>query len=218
VALPSAPLEPASADLTARARIRDAAIILFAERGVEAASVRDIARTAGVSGGLVRHHFGSKDDLRSACDSYALSRMMKIKEQAVLEGQISSPGFMASAQPAMLLLLKYFARCMIDGSPAATAMFDEMVAMTEDWLAEHAGQLEDPHAFAALLVAMELGALVMQQQLSRVLETDAYGPEGHLRLLRAKVDFYSQLLLAPGLANQAPAAIARLQQTRKAPR
>ena len=44
-------------DLTARARIRDAALRLFAERGVEGVTIREIAEAAGVSGGLVRHHF-----------------------------------------------------------------------------------------------------------------------------------------------------------------
>ena len=59
-------------DLTARARIRDAALRLFAERGLDGTTIRDIAKEAGVSGGLIRHHFGSKDGLRSACDVYAL--------------------------------------------------------------------------------------------------------------------------------------------------
>jgi AcrR family transcriptional regulator len=57
-------------DLTARARIRDAAIRLFTERGMEKTSILDIAKEAGVSGGLIRHHFGSKDGLREACDTY----------------------------------------------------------------------------------------------------------------------------------------------------
>jgi AcrR family transcriptional regulator len=209
----SFPQEPDVEDLTARARIRDAALRLFGERGVESTTIRDIARAAGVSGGLVRHHFGSKEELRSACDSYALSRMMEIKEQAVLQGQIASPGFMSSVQPAMLTLLRYFARSMVDGSPAAGSMFDEMVDLGEDWLAEHhTGLIRDPLAYSALLVAMELGVLVMREQLSRVLGSDVFGPEGHLRLLRAKVDFYSQPLLSAGLARQAHTTLDRLQR------
>ena len=42
--------DPAHEDLTARARIRDAALRLFAERGIDGASVRDIAKAA-VHGG-----------------------------------------------------------------------------------------------------------------------------------------------------------------------
>ena len=53
--------EPTPEDLTAKARLRDAALRLFAERGIEATPVRDIANAAGVSGGLVRPHFGSKE-------------------------------------------------------------------------------------------------------------------------------------------------------------
>ena len=120
-------MEPAFEDLTAQARIRDAALRLFGERGVEGTTIRDIARAAGVSGGLIRHHFGSKEDLRAACDAYALKRLVEIKEQAILQGQIANPGFLASAQPAVVGLLQYFARSMADGSPAAASMFDEMV-------------------------------------------------------------------------------------------
>src|SRR3712207_8086528 len=47
-------------DLTGRARIRDAAIRRFAVDGF-GTSVRAIAADAGVSPGLVIHHFGSKE-------------------------------------------------------------------------------------------------------------------------------------------------------------
>lgn len=203
-------------DLTARARIRDAALRLFGERGVEGTTVRDIAAAAGVSGGLVRHHFGSKEGLRNACDAYALDRLMRLKEQAVLEGQMGTPGFLAGAQPALLALYRYLARAMLDGSPAAAAMFDEMVSLGEQWLAEHhPGQVDDARAYSALLVAMELGALSLKDALSRAVGADIFSPEGHLRLAKAKIDFYSQPLLSPELAAQARRAIDRVQASRR---
>jgi AcrR family transcriptional regulator len=203
---------PAFEDLTARARIRDAALRLFGDYGVDGTTIRAIARQAGVSGGLVRHHFGSKEDLRAACDRYALSRMMDIKDEAIVQGQIANPGFFAAAQPAVLTLVKYFARSMVDGSPAADAMFEEMVALTESWLAEHhAGPIRDPKAYSAVLVAMELGSMVMRAQLSRVLGADVLGPEGNRRLVRARLDFYSQPLLSPELAEQAQSTLDREQ-------
>lgn len=201
-------LGPASDDLTARARIRDAALRLFGERGMEATTIRNITTAAGVSGGLVRHHFGSKEGLRDACDAYALDQLMRLKEQGVVGGQMAAPGFLAGAQPTLLLFYRYLARSMLDGSPAAAAMFAEMVDLGERWLAEyHPGLIDDQRAYSALLVAMELGALSMNEQLSQSLGADIFSPEGHLRLAKAKIDFYSQPLLSPELAAQAHAAI-----------
>src|SRR6266581_5324061 len=204
--------ERSAGDLTARARIRDAAQRLFAERGLDGTTIRDIAGAAGVSSGLIRHHFGSKHDLRSACDSYALDQMMRIKEQAVLEGQLGNPGFMSAAHPTVLLTLRYLARSLVDGSPAAEAMYDEMVELGEDWLdLHHPGQVSDPHGYSAVLVAMQSGLLMMHSQLSRWLGADIFTAEGHLRLTAAMIDFYSQPLLSPELAEQARAAVRHLQ-------
>ena len=213
----SAAGERSAEDLTARARIRDAALRLFAERGLDGATIRDIARAAGVSGGLVRHHFGSKDDLRAACDSYALDQIMRIKEQAVLEGQLANPGFMSAAHPTVLLTLRYLARSLVDGSPAAAAVFDEMVELGEAWLDQHhPGQIPDPRGYSAVLVAMQSGLFMMHSQLSRWLGADIFTPEGHLRLTTALIDFYSLPLLSPELAEQGRAAVLHLQQQQPA--
>ncbi len=204
--------EPALEDLTARARIRDAALRLFGQRGMDATTIRDIAAAAGVSGGLVRHHFGSKEGLRDACDTYALDQLMRIKEQAIVEGRLAAPGFLADAQPTMLLFYRYLARSMLDGSPAAAAMFDEMVDLGERWLQEHhPGLVGDQRAYSALLVAMELGALSMNERLSQALGADIFGPEGLLRLAKARIDFYSRPLLSPEFAAHAHQAIDGLQ-------
>ena len=204
--------ERSAEDLTARARIRDAALRLFAERGLDGTTIRDIAKEAGVSGGLIRHHFGSKDDLRAACDSYALDQLMRIKEQAVLDGQLANPAFMSAAHPTVLLTYRYLARSLVDGSPAAESMFDEMVELCEAWLARHnPGQMADPRGYSAALVAMQSGLLMMHGPLSRWLGADIFTAEGHLRLAGALIDFYSQPLLSPELAEQARATVRQLQ-------
>ena len=68
-------------DLTARASIRNAALRLFAERGADAVTVREIAAQAGISPALVLHHFGSKDGLRAEVDAFAAKAF-----DAILEG------------------------------------------------------------------------------------------------------------------------------------
>ena len=55
------------------------------------------------------------------------------------------------------------------------------------------------------------GLLVMHDQLSRALDADIFSPAGHLRMSRAKIDFYSQPLVSPDLAAQARATIDALQ-------
>jgi len=50
----------------ARDVILDAAVELFAERGVSGASIAEITQRAGVAQGLANYHFGGKDQLISA--------------------------------------------------------------------------------------------------------------------------------------------------------
>ena len=59
-----------------KAAIIGAARRLFAERDLAAVSIRDIAQAAGVSHGLVQHHFGTREELvaaviRSEIDGFA---------------------------------------------------------------------------------------------------------------------------------------------------
>lgn len=46
-----------------RAKLIEAALHLFAEKGVDSTSIKDIARAAGVAQGLLYHYFTGKDDL-----------------------------------------------------------------------------------------------------------------------------------------------------------
>ncbi|HET8659297.1 MAG TPA: TetR family transcriptional regulator [Micromonosporaceae bacterium] len=202
-----------SEDLTARARIRDAALHLFAEHGIGGTTIRHISAAAGVSAGLVRHHFGSKEALRDACDAHALDRLMRIKEKAVFDGSGGNPAFMTGAHPTVLLLMRYLARSMVDGSPAAAALFDQMVDLTEAWVTRHHPEVSaDPRAYAGVLVAMQMGPLVMHDHLSRALGADILSTAGHLRMSKAVVDFYAHPLLSPEVAAQAHEAMDRLQE------
>ena len=61
----------ADADQT-RTAILDAALAAFAERGFEGASIREITGSVGVGHNLVRHYFGSKEDLWRAAVRHGL--------------------------------------------------------------------------------------------------------------------------------------------------
>ncbi|MBO3740111.1 TetR/AcrR family transcriptional regulator [Actinoplanes flavus] len=191
-------------DLTARARIREAAITLFAERGVASASIRDIAQAAGVSSGLLRHHFGSKEGLRDACDEWAMSRIIQIQMR------FTELGTFGPIDPEFLVLQRYLVRSLMDGSPRGMAMFTQAVEHGEQWLAGTSLESKDPRAFAAVLGAMKLGMFVMRDQLTAVLGEDAGELPGYLRMIRASVEIFTQPLLTREQADQALEALDRL--------
>lgn len=189
--------DAAFGDLTARARIRNAALRHFTDYGFDRATIRDIARSAGVSPGLVRHHFGSKDDLRAACDTYALQAMHAYGERAMAEGGLNDPAFITEGRAQMRLYDQYLARALIDGSTAAARIFDEMVALTERILAQADEQQPDPPAAdlrtrAALTVAMAMGIPAFQAHISRSIGADIRSPDGDHRVMLAVLDIESR--------------------------
>jgi AcrR family transcriptional regulator len=198
-------------DLTARARIRDAAIALFAERGIDGATIRDIAQAAEVSSGLLRHHFGSKEGLRDACDEFALAQLttmqVRFAELQVLDG----------IRPEMLLLQRYLVRSTMDGSPTGSAMFDRMVAAGEQWLTTTAFEVDDPRAFSAVLAAMKMSMFTMREPISRALGVDVGEPEGWVRMVLASVEIFSRALITPEQADQARKALDRMIATEEQP-
>ena len=187
--------DPAFEDLTARARIGEAAIGLFTKQGVEETAILDIAKAAGVSGGLIRHHFGSKDGLRVACDTYVLSELVRFKLEALEKGK-ADPEFLVTFDARQVLLRRYFGRAMIDGSPAAASRFEETVDETEQWFIDQSDlDLADARACAAVMTAMTIGVLAMQDHIARTLGEDTRSPRLQERIGLAYGDLYSPAVL-----------------------
>jgi AcrR family transcriptional regulator len=205
--------EPSFEDLTARARIRDAALKLFAEKGFRGTTIRDIALTAGVSPALARHHYGSKEELRQACDDYVLTTLRRVSEQVVVDDQMANPIVSRPARGAVSRLQTYVTRSLIDGSASAAAMFDDAVKVTEQWLArEDAARAVPPstdaRTRAALIIAMKLGIPLLHEHLSRNMGVGAFEPEGDRRIVRGLLDIFSHPLIRPELASDAEAGFA----------
>lgn len=60
-----------------------------AERGLQAATVREIAVRAGVTNGLIRHHFVSKDQMIQEAYRYTMAEMTSLAKAA---GEAAGPG------------------------------------------------------------------------------------------------------------------------------
>lgn len=189
-------MDRAAEDLTARARIRDAAIRLFGERGIEGASIRDIAAEAGVSSGLVRHHFGSKEALRDACDRYAKDRMIQIGAELTQDGDLTGLDPLA-LHPIAFPLQLYIVRSMMDGSETATALFLEGVDAVEAWASSYGITPKDPRGYAAALAAIKLSVFILRDQVSKALGEDITTPAGYNRIGQALMEVFTIPLITP---------------------
>ncbi|GAB1824286.1 TetR family transcriptional regulator [Herbidospora sp. RD11066] len=184
-------------DLTARARIRDAALELFGADGVGGVSVRAVAAAAGVSPALVLHHFGSKEGLRRACDGYVVEAIRGTGSEV-----LSDTSGLATMLEAATPVRRYLARALLDGSADAAALFDEIVTLTEAWLADGtqegwAHPARDPHARAAVYVSWLLAPLVLESHLARALDVDdLHGADATLRYSGAAVEMFTRGVFA----------------------
>lgn len=180
-------MRSASDDLTARARIRDAAIVAFARDGFDGASMRGIAKEAGVSAALIVHHFGDKNALRTECDDHVVGVFID-EEHDLIEAPTGD-----RIRAALHDLdrygtyVDYLSRMLVDGSPAADRLFDSFLASTRSVLAEQrdAGMLEpmsDPEMTTLLVTLIGLGPVVMRSQIARALGTDQLNPAGLIRM------------------------------------
>jgi AcrR family transcriptional regulator len=173
-------------DRTAKARIRDAAIEVFAEHGMAATTARKVASAAGVSPGLVMHHFGSMEGLRVACDDYVTTVIRDLKGGAMAAGAAFDPLAALRSQQSGPPLAKYLARTLVDESPHVAELVDELVADAVAYIETGVatGMLTPsryPRERAAILTMWTLGGLVLHDHLARLIGVDITEPLDHPR-------------------------------------
>ena len=180
--------------------IRESAMRLTAERGWAAVSIGDIAADAGVSSSLVVHHFGTKARLREAVDARVTEVFAQLLEQlgdtdvqagefmsiaAAFHDQVGSDG----------AVLAYLRRLLIDGGPAATALFGSLYAATFAGLAdlESAGVVRptaDASARALFLLINDLAVVLLREEVARVLGVDPLSRQGLRRWGNTVMEVY----------------------------
>ena len=160
-------MRTASEDLTTRARIRDTAIGVFGSQGFTA-GVRSIATAAGVSPGLLNHHFGSKDGLRTACDEHVLRVIRESKAaSSAPAGMMEQLARIDEYAP----LVAYIVRSFAAGGTLARELFEHMVddavRYIEDGVRD--GRFtpsRDPAARARFLTRQNVGGLLLYVQMA----------------------------------------------------
>lgn len=198
-------------DLTARARIRDAAMAEFAERGMAGTTIRGVAEQAGVSPALVQHHFRTKEGLRAACDAYVVDYLRREAASGLDDGLVDDPAYIAAIFRSAPPLLRYLARALVDGSPAAAGIFDDMVALTERYLVDVPGK-SDVRARAVVFTAMRLGLTVMHEHVSRGLGADLFSSAASTRVANATLDLVAPEIIPDGVADRVRHALDHMAQ------
>lgn len=201
-------------DLTGRARVRDAAIELFADRGFDKTSVKAIAEASGVSPGLVVYHYGSKDELKRVCDEHVIAKLLDERFASV---RAPSPDVVqallaeaASAGPKF----NYIARLLVEPGNAGDELFSRLVARTEQNLSEgrESGSIRsasDPEATAMLVTVFGLAQFLVRARFAQVLGADPFSAEGAARLTLPTLEILTEGLYADtGLLDAARSALA----------
>lgn len=171
-------MSTAREDLTGRARLRDAAIECFAAHGFDE-SLRAIAARAGVSAGLVRHHFGAKEALRAECDATVLARYRALKNESLN----TSPQQLFAQFPSSRdggILLVYILRSVREGGDAGKDFIDHMVAEALEFSRDAVERgiivpSRNEEARVRFLIQQSIGAMVVSFAMHPELPLDDFG-------------------------------------------
>ncbi len=201
----------ADSDRTARAAIRDTALLLFADRGHDAVTVREIASAVGVSPALVLHHYGSKAGLRTAVDEHAAAAFSAMLEEIGTDemGEALTGGSTASLAEAFAAgfpegspLPRYLRRLLLSGDPVGDVLFTQWLDLTEALLERFeatgiARPSLDRRVRAAFLLSNDLAVVLLAPQLGRVVGEDVLTAAGIGRFTAEVADVYAHGAFQP---------------------
>ncbi len=179
---------------------------VFAERGAKGATIRAIAERAGVSPALLQHHFGTKEQLRAACDDHVLAYLKQGVALGIDEGRLDRPDFATEIYRSAPPVLRYLVRALVDESPGSALIFERVVELTTPYLKGRDDSL-DPKVRAAVFVAMRLGLVVLSSQLSGVIGAELLSPDGARRVGAAMLDILDPALFDATINEQARRAV-----------
>ncbi|GLY86836.1 TetR/AcrR family transcriptional regulator [Actinoallomurus iriomotensis] len=196
---------PAKADLTGRARLRQAALELFAEHGFEATSTRAVAAAAGLSPALVTRHFGSKEGLRAAVDEHVLDQMTEALRGLAAEGAEKRDLMTSLGEVSARLfgsdpvLRGYLRHALLEDGGTGSVLFGHLLRGARRELerlsAAHGGQAPPDDEWAPFqILFLVLGPLLLEPVMRPNLEEPLFAPE-----VLARRSAANQRLLLRGL-------------------
>lgn len=192
-------------DTTAKAQIRNCALELFAARGFDAVTVRDVAACAEVSPALVLHHFASKQGLREAVDAHVVTMFDELLARAVADPEAFATGrpqmiqsfaeLFVTSLPAGSPIATYLGRLLLTADPPGRALFRTWFELSRQAMdameaAGFAQPTPDRDARAAFLLANDLAMILLHHQIADVLGDDPLTRDGMGRWASVAFDTY----------------------------
>lgn len=169
-----------------RERLIRRAFVLFAEKGFDSVTVRDIATASGVSVGLINHHFGSKAGLREAVDAFFIA----LFEDAITGAApqpLNSPEdyavvidlWIARHEGEWPTIVAYFRRALLEESDWGFSLFQRFYGFVQKSVLrmDADGQIGadvDRLWLPFLMIYLELGTMVFDPYIKRVLGKSGY--------------------------------------------
>ncbi len=128
-------------DLTAKARIRNAAMDLFAQYGEARVSLRAVATEASVTLGLVQHHFKTKEGLRDAVDNLVVDYFAQAVNSVPPAG---TPAEVASARDEAVRrmleqnppVVNYVRRSVLEPSETRMRLLEALIELTRSEISD----------------------------------------------------------------------------------
>lgn len=205
----------ATDDRKTSAIIRDAAMELFAARGVADVTIRDIASAAAVSPSLVVHHFGSKAGLKDALDHRAaafVDDMLAELARPAGGGAVTSlASIFADRVTREPTLIAYVRRILLDGGQTADDCFGRLFEVTLAAMRSLAAAgvvhpTSDERTRAAFLLANDLAVVLLRQQIAAAAGSDPLAPDGLARWTAEAASIYADGLFRSAAASPQRAA------------
>ncbi len=184
-------------------RLIKVAMRMFADKGYDGITVRDISAAADVSVGLINHHFGSKEGLREAVDRYFIEQFEEVLFEARPVPSNEDEGIAQSVEftenwinrhiDDWDLTKAYMRRALLEGSDWGSGLFDRFynVVRTAVDRSDADGKIRpdvDRLWLPLLVMYLELGTLLLEPYVERVLGKSGFDRELWRRRHKAYID------------------------------
>jgi TetR/AcrR family transcriptional regulator, regulator of cefoperazone and chloramphenicol sensitivity len=193
------PVEQANGKL----RLIKVAMRMFADKGYDGITVRDISAAADVSVGLINHHFGSKEGLREAVDRYFIEQFEEVlfekrpaptsTDEDIAQSVEFTENWINRHIDDWDLTKAYMRRALLEGSDWGAGLFDRFynVARTAVDRSDADGSIRpdvDRLWLPLLVMYLELGTLLLEPYVERVLGKSGFDRELWRRRHKAYID------------------------------